>query len=203
MKSLQTRTVQQGIDHHRADASRVYTEDQYHAPRIAKSVELAREILGTSLKVVVELACGTADICGQLADEHSVYGYDCHPNSITIARERWPKGSFEVAEIRTDSPKVAGGNLLIMCEILEHLNNPEEIVKEWLPKFGSCIISHPIDGDLDVDLSGGTHCWSYSLEDYQNWFKLGGHVLQNYCLVPGGGYTFAIGWGRNELLCRA
>jgi len=204
MKPLKTRTAEEGVTHHKNDPVRVYTDDFFHAPRIKQSVSevgKALESLGTGPHIILELACGTGDICGQFAADHAVTGIDCNPETVSKARERWPGAVFMEKDVTALNPTFRGfdvGDVLILCETLEHLSDPKPFVEAWLPLFRTSVISHPIDGDLMGDLSGGDHCWSYSLDDFLGWFKLGGHVLQHHTVLAVGGYNIAIGWGKRE-----
>jgi SAM-dependent methyltransferase len=203
--ALKQRTAEEGVIHHAADPVRVYTEDSLQCERIRRSVEMAQTAIGSlrtelcpSFCYVEEIGCGTGDISGQLAWACGVFGYDCNDKSIEVAKRRFPLGKWAYCDINSlCPPREKLKDLLILCEVLEHIPDPESLVKLWLPHFRTVVISHPIDGDLKGDLSGGDHCWSYTIDDFYNWFKIGGHEVQSSLMFPLGGYNIALGWGRN------
>lgn len=168
MQKLFERTDIEGMEHHAKNPVRVYTEDLQH-DRIRRSVAMAQKVLATfppgQMKFVYELGCGTGDICGQLKGDY-VTGWDCNEACILHARERWKweGANFYVGNIEKIGPfPVHGtGDLLILCETLEHLSDPLAFVRKWLPHFETVLISHPIDGDIHGDHSGGDHQWSYT-----------------------------------------
>jgi SAM-dependent methyltransferase len=198
--ALKNRSAEQGIAHHSAVPARIYTEHPIMADRIVRTVRVAQEALasvGRDRRVVYELGCGTGDISGQLAWACNVVGYDCHPGAILKANERWGKYKPAYLEQSIESVEPSSGDLLILCEILEHIYDPVALVKKWLPHFKTVVISHPIDGDLKGDISGGDHAWSYSVDDFCRWFELGGHEIQTPELFEIGQYKVALAWGRN------
>lgn len=210
MKALLERTQFEGIKHHERDPVRVYVDDSIQATRIQQTVGMAQRALATlgpGRHSVLELGCGTADISGQLSVDHEIIGIDCNPLSIAMANRRWLRGSdhdpyYAAREI--PSPEAqdiidAGGDLVILCELLEHMTDPIDLVERCLPNFKLCVISHPLDGDLRGDLSGGDHCWSLSREDFFNWFNVGGHSVEESREFSTGEYKIGLGWGKRTL----
>ena len=126
---------------------------------------------------IVELGCGAADVCGPLSGLWPYTGVDGSPDAIVTAKMRWPDGSFARASIERARPFPAGA--LCLFEVLEHLNDPEDLVKRWLPEVDACVISHPLnEKPADDDRwSRGYHLWSYSEADFDRWFEIGGHEI--------------------------
>ena len=59
-------------------------------------------------------------------------------------------------------------------EILEHLEKPEEMVKEMiriLKPNGIFVVSTPLEEEPGSNLGGGFHLWSYTEEDIKNLLK--------------------------------
>lgn len=203
MIALKHRNAKEGVAHHALDPVRIYTEHPLMADRIKRSVKCAQDALaslGRSERTVLELGCGTGDISGQLAWACSVGGFDCHPLAIQKANERWGKYLALYCQAEIEDVEPTQVDLLILCEILEHMHDPVSLVKKWLPHAKTVLISHPIDGDLGGDISGGDHQWSLDVEDFCRWFRIGGHEIQAPEIFEIGQYRIALAWGRNQCL---
>ena len=192
MKPLKKRSADQALLHHQQLDARVYAEDAIQKDRIARARKLLADVAILPGQIV-ELGCGTGDISGPFSETHQVYGFDCNEGAIQKAAERFPLGHWSKANIA--DMFVLPTDTLVLCEVLEHLENPMKLVEEWGPKAKAILISHPINGDLDHDLSGGDHQWSYDLDDFIRWFTVAGHVLTQVESFPMGGYQVAIGYG--------
>jgi len=184
MFPLKQRTQDEGIEHHQGIPVRVYEGDQWQAHRIQKAREIIASLQPGS---VVELGCGTADISGPFGGT----GFDVCEAAIAEARRRFPEMDARIGIPEAPLP----GDVLVLCEFLEHVAAPERLVAGWLPHFRYCLISHPLDEDKDSQLSGGEHQWSFSEGDFDNWFALGGHQLRHKETFAMGQYTCILGYG--------
>lgn len=151
---------------------------------------LAAAIGGRQGLRIVELGCGTMDISGPFSRDQLAYGVECNHDAVQIAAERWPDAHLNVLTL---DPEVC--DVLVCCEFLEHIENPSELVAGWLPLAKHCVISHPLNGDLTGDLSAGEHQWSFSREDFVNWFTIGGHRIVEEQVFKMGGYEIILGRG--------
>lgn len=197
MFALKQRDATAGVEHHRNLDVRVYEGDWAQGPRIQKARELAGRALGelgNREAHILELCCGTADISGQFSAEHRVTGVDCNQAAIEEANRRFPEGLWRGLAIPADYPEAT--DLLILCETLEHLEDPKKLVAAWLPLAKHCVISHPLDEPMGCGLSVGDHQWSFDMADFLSWFAVGGHELVEYELFEMGGYKAVIGRGR-------
>lgn len=163
-------------------------------------LETVLPLNGTKAKIV-ELGCGTADISGAFAsrgasDGHDVRGVDCARAQIDIARIRWPKGDWLLGPVEYFA--VQDCDVLILCEFLEHVENPRNLVEQWLPRAANVIISHPLDEPVGSHLSGDDHVWSFSEHDFDEWFRLGGHDVIEKRVFAMGAYTVAMGLGKRK-----
>jgi len=195
MKSLKPRTSIEGTAHHASLPIRVYEWDDVHKERIARSREYLHRAISTFPMtrwplLITELCCGTADISGHEATTHNIMGYDCNRESLKKALERFPNGLFQHANVEEVEPH--SSSILVLCEALEHISDPETLARKWLSRSFAAIISHPIDGDVGGDLSGGDHQWSFSEDDLKHWPSLGGHKLVSHEIFPLGGYRIGI-----------
>lgn len=199
MKSLQQRTAAAGLTQHAGIPPRVYDEDSVQLERIKRARVMAFSMLkdvaiAACPTRIIELGCGTGDISGPFVSENTtVEGFDCNPASLKVAVERFP--GFIGFEQIPDEPLDC--DILVLCEFLEHLENPLDLVSRWLPRAHTCLISHPLDGDLNGDLSAGEHQWSFSLADFFEWFPLGKHKLVAHEVFKMGGYQIVMGRGEH------
>lgn len=195
---LKERTAELGLEHHRLNPVRVYERDPTQWIRVTKTRRfIERAVRESPMGKVVELGCGTGDLTGQVSFVRKVTGLDCHEASVREARRRFPEGDWLVGNVVEYTPEECA--VVVLCEVLEHLENPEELVKLWLPVAQESVISHPIDGDLQGDLSGGDHCWSFGESDLERWFALGGHEMVEREIFSMGQYRIGVARGRRRV----
>jgi Methyltransferase domain len=197
MRQMKARTVLEGIEHHAALGVRVYADCSIQKWRIEKArhyVKMAMLELGPGVKTIVELGCGVMDISGPFSRAaHEVIGVDCNPAAIIEAKKLYPEVVGSLSAIEDVEPFEC--DVVVLCEVLEHLYDPESLVRKWLPNAKACVISHPLDEPLDSGLSAGDHCWSYSEGDLRNWFAVGGHNQREGEKFQMGSYTIRIARG--------
>jgi 2-polyprenyl-3-methyl-5-hydroxy-6-metoxy-1,4-benzoquinol methylase len=193
MKALKERSAQDGLNFHRITPARVYAESDVQKVRIDRTRKMLSDALGGRKGCrVIELGCGTCDISGAFSQKHSVFGVECNNQAIVLASKAWPKVSLNTISLQ---PEVC--DVLLLCEFLEHIAEPLELVRGWLPLAKQVIISHPLNGDIKRDLSGGEHQWSFDSVDFRNWFAIGGHSLEQEEVFSMGEYEIILGRGRN------
>lgn len=164
--------------------ARVYSTDSVQHVRIARARAAVKSLLmlmrnstytAHESKTVVELGANSCDISGQISMGHFVHAWEVSPQCVEYITRTYPWVKLHAEDIETAEPIYS--DLLILCEILEHLTDPNELVKKWLPKARYAVISSPLKGDLQGDLSGGEHVWSLEGKDFDNFVEIGGHVL--------------------------
>lgn len=165
------------------------------AARVDKARKIISGILATQVgrRGIVEPGCSAGDISGFFSDEHEVMGFDVVPHAVELAKQRYPKMSVFQAPVEAVKPIPC--DILVLCEFLEHVLDPVALVKDWLPLARFVVIGHPLVRD-GVDGEAG-HTFAYDDDDFQGWFQLGGHKLQQAWTFPMG-YEMIIGWGRRE-----
>jgi 2-polyprenyl-3-methyl-5-hydroxy-6-metoxy-1,4-benzoquinol methylase len=193
MKALKERSHQDGLNFHRITPARVYAESDVQKVRIERTRKMLGDALGGRKGCrIVELGCGVCDISGPFSEKHSVIGVECNQEAIILASKCWPLLSMNTMSLQ---PEVC--DVLVLCEFLEHIADPLELVRSWLPLAKQVIISHPLNGDIKRDLSAGEHQWSFGSVDFRNWFVIGGHSLEAEEVFPMGEYQIILGRGRN------
>ncbi len=192
MKALRQRSPEEGVSFHQKLEPRVYAGDEVQRNRIERSRDFLTACLdGRKGLRIIELGCGTMDISGPFSEDNDVWGVECNLAAAELAAARWPNARLNLGSLQPESCDV-----LVLCEFLEHIPEPHELVKAWLPLAEQVILSHPVNGDLTGDLSNGEHQWSYDEADFRNWFVSGGHELVAQEVFKMGGYDIIIGRGR-------
>jgi hypothetical protein len=197
LRRLIERSANEGAAHHMRNPLRVYEGDDCQRERIMRARHLTALAIGDNPRAkIIELGCGAADISGAFSFLwHQVKGYDINDTCLRYAAEKYPKVQLQCVELERVTPEPC--DVVVLCELLEHLEDPRALVASWLPLAKTCVISHPIDEPDGCGLSAGDHCWSLSEADFDGWFELGGHKQESKELFQMGGYKIAIGLGRN------
>lgn len=176
--------------------ARVYSMDQVQHVRIAHARQAVKKLLllmrnnaytAHEMKTVVELGANSCDISGQISMGHHVKAWEVSPKCTEYIARTYPWVELHIEDVETATPVQA--DLLILCEILEHLTDPNELVKNWLPKARYALISSPLQGDRQGDLSGGEHVWTFDDSDFQEFALVGGHEVIEQFAFQMGQYT--------------
>lgn len=196
MRQMKQRSVLEGVEHHKANPVRTYAHDGIQEIRINKArrfLAMALVELGPGRKTIVELGCGVLDISGPHSSFHEVIGIECNEGCATKARELYPHAVVRYGTIEEVEPFKA--DVVVMCEILEHLEDPRALIQAWLPKCRAAVISHPLDEELNSSLSGGDHCWSFNENDLRGWYEIGGYNMRDGEKFQMGSYTIGLSRG--------
>jgi 2-polyprenyl-3-methyl-5-hydroxy-6-metoxy-1,4-benzoquinol methylase len=145
-------------DEERIRASRYY---QFHVYKFAASVMRQK-----NLKSVIDVGCGTGSKL-RLFKGFEVYGIDS-PAAIELARSLNPTATFWAANLETETPNPGRKFDLVLCaDVLEHLQNPDTVMKFLLELAGNnsyLIISTP-----DRDSLRGKDCTSVQGAHVREW----------------------------------
>lgn len=141
----------------------------YRVNKARAFVEQVIGHLGRRCKII-ELGCSAGDISGPFAEEHEVIGIDIVPAAAELAKQRYPAMTIRQTVAEAVEPEPC--DLLVLCEFLEHLDNPIALVQRWLPLAEFALIGHPLNDPGGLEQG---HIWSYELADYRAWFVFGGH----------------------------
>jgi hypothetical protein len=129
---------------------------------------------------IVELGCSAGDIVGPFAAEHDVWGVDVVPAAVELTRERYPAMKVDQAVVETIEPQPC--DILVLCEFLEHIDDPDALVRAWLPLAKYAVIGHPLNDPGGIEPG---HIWSYTLDDYRRWHTIGAHGMIETHLFSG------------------
>ncbi len=103
-------------------------------------ITLGDELQELDGRRVVDLGCGEGFVAEALSrrfPELEYRGLDASEASIAEARRKLPQLKFEKANFIHSSPAPGWPDTVLMLEVLEHLENPEEaleVVSAWAPK---------------------------------------------------------------------
>lgn len=174
--------------------------DRNDAPVFEEShryrVQVAREYLGKAVAaageqaLIIDLGCGSGDISGPFSARQAVVGIDCVPAAMSTL-ERFPDLDLIVSPVEKIVPMPC--DILVMCEFLEHLDDPWKVVDAWASQARYMVIGHPLD---DEDGLEPGHSWSYTMEDFRTWFSKHGFTLQEHVVFGMGPFkSMVCGWG--------
>lgn len=107
-----------------------------HRALVSGFLRSARSLVGIAAPTrVLEVGCGAGDLASRLfwADgPQSVeyVGIDISPVEVALARGRYPAGDFRVASAYDLPFPNRYFDLVVVCEVLEHLDKPAECLRE-------------------------------------------------------------------------
>jgi len=194
MRRIQGWTRDQIIAHNlRWDGTAVSIFLDTQHDRVMKArgiIEMILSEMGPGRYRIIEPGCSAGDIGGHFSTEHEVIGYDVVPAAVAATHERYPEMSVTQAIIEDIEPTAC--DILVLCEFLEHIDDPVAFVKAWMPLARFVVIGHPLVKD-GWDPEEG-HIWAYYPEDFAAWFPMGRHKLGEAWTFQMG-YEMVIGWG--------
>ena len=156
------------------------------------------------IRKMIEVGCGTADISGFLAmndgyGDWQAYGIECHQGALIEAILRYGKEHF--TPIHANIVPIGPGplvDIVILAEVLEHLEDPMAVAASWLRRARFSVISHPMNESDGSQLSGGDHCFSLSEEDHKEFFVAGGHEIDETVVFKVGLYDIILSRGHRK-----
>lgn len=134
---------------------------------IRKSIDLYNNVYPDKHPIIYEMGCASLDISGLYSQMADIYGVDCNPGFESIVKERHPDCKFILADIETFTPPEM--DILVLCEVLEHLLDPSTFLKRLLPISKYVVITHPIDMNPDGNVES-QHYWTFNNKDFEGWF---------------------------------
>lgn len=160
---------------------------------------------------IVELGCGSGDISGPYSGSGpysqklyygprgmidtkgiEVIGVDLMPDAQRQFEARFPDATFMLAEVEDLEPIEC--DILVLCEFLEHIEDPITLAQAWMAKASWTMIGHPLD-EPDPPFEKG-HAWSYNMTDWIEWFNRANYALAERVNFRMGPYEMVLGYGR-------
>lgn len=134
---------------------------------------------------VLEIGCGTGDLLAHLEPKKG-YGMDISPYMIKLAKQKHPKLQFS-----TKIPKGKTWDYVFMCDVIEHLDNPQKTFLEIRKTMNRktvfiCTMANPIwelilllAEKLGLKMPEGKH-FRYDSKKTQKFFEEAGlHVVKH------------------------
>lgn len=159
-------------------SDRAECSHKYLLSPIEKSlIRFSRHTNQANLRIF-DAGCGNGSIAGKLMERgHSVSGCDISEKGISLARQHYPAGRFEVASVYDDLTNIfgCGWDVVISSEVIEHLYYPRLFTKNiasLLHPGGLLVITTPYHSylkNLALSLAGAMDNHFTALWD-------GGHV---------------------------
>jgi hypothetical protein len=160
-----------------------HTRWPVHKVRVVLTAQMAR-VLTSSARSGADLSCGDGTVLRALDLPRAYYGDIAPGYELTGPIER------TVEQI----PDV---DLFICCETVEHLDDPDTVVKAIRSKAQHLVLSTPVDAWQD---SNTEHYWAWDRPAVEEMLRGAGWDPQVYCETDfrpcGGVYSFGIWWCR-------
>ena len=154
-----------------------------HIIRVRETIRMAEELLPPGA-VVADLSCGDAAIARNLAATHGailILGDYAHGYPI--------QGPIEETVLRVAPDSV---DLWVLSETLEHLDDPELVLRLIRERSKRLVLSTPVGAAGDSNLE---HLWSWSADDVAEMLEATGWTVQLHKVLehPAGGiYSFGL-----------
>lgn len=145
------------------------------------------ELAGTGL-TLIELGCGLSPFLA-VSSYAEKWGIDFSPETIIEARKLYPDINYCCGTVYSTPFRDKYFGISVAGEVIEHLENPKELIAEMARISHKIIISSPI---LEIDEP--EHLWEFSEEDLTRMLKPYGKVTCETIeseRFPGRKYIFA------------
>lgn len=175
--------------HDEAALARIYatphdhTRWNDHLVRVAVTAQFAHQLCGRVARAA-DLSCGDGAILKALDVGERFFG-DFAPGY---------EFSGPIEETLGQVPDV---DLLVCCETLEHLDDPDQVLKLARGKARRLVLSTPVDAWEDSNLE---HYWAWSRVGVEGMLRAAGWDPAVYCELDfracGGEYAYGVWWCR-------
>jgi len=194
MQRMKERSDEEQLVIHEQNNLAPVWETSAHSYRILLARRyIEKAIAGFGRRVtIIDLGVGSGDISGPFSYDHRVIGIDLTEDSVEVCARRYPKLEHVLSRIE-DAPAIEC-DILVACEVLEHLPRPLETYRRFALHAGSVVIGHPLnEPDPSTEYF---HLWRYDEQDFANWFTTSGHHLVEQETFSMGGFpSMILGWG--------
>ena len=151
-----------------------HLEQSEHRERLLRVFEMSMTLSAVlPVKTISDLGCGDGGLLYLMQGnkDFKCWGYDLAPNNVKHAQD--VRGvDVRYTDFKSDST-IEYGDLTIMSEVLEHLTNPHEVLRE-LPS-DHIIISSPLN-ENDVD-HYEFHLWAWDWEGFEALVEQAGYKV--------------------------
>jgi hypothetical protein len=158
---------------------RVKPEWEDHRLRIVQTLELTRRFIDSKDRIVADLSCGDGYILK-------------HVNNVTKHFGDYAPGYQYTGPIEKTIHEIPEVDVFFLCETLEHLDDPDLVLRLIRNKAYKLILSTPLDESTDENPE---HYWGWNKRAVKMMLKDAGWLPALYDeTLPPKGYRFQI-WG--------
>lgn len=156
-----------------------HLEEDHHRERIITALDFVHTAISMGGKSVVDLGCGDGGLLALLKENNiEAWGYDLMPKNIDYAvNVRGVDARY--TDFKND--EIIYADIAVMTEVLEHLENPHEVVKNLPSKF--LIASSPYNETNTHHYE--FHLWAWDNQGYIDLMHSGGYNVFNIKNVSG------------------
>ena len=130
--------------------------------------------------MLLDLGCLDSGIVELIPDKSKYFGLDISPLPIKEMGSKYPSATFVIGDLYDISLGQDLMDYVVIGEVLEHLEKPEEAIKEAarvLKSGGILAVSVPLEEAKEPGaVDGERHLWSFSEEDIKNLLSPYGEV---------------------------
>lgn len=147
------------------------------------------ELAGSGNRIV-ELACGLSPFIAEVPSFKERYGVDFSPKTLEKASERYPQVKYMLADCRETPFEDKFFDVSVAGEVIEHLRNPEILIKE----MARITKRRMIISSAHMEYDEAEHLWEFEEKDFIDMLSHYGKSLSeviNSQWFPGRSYIFA------------
>jgi len=156
-----------------------HLEQPDHRARLVKVAQVVRQVHPQS---VTDLGCGDGGLLSLLKDIPS-WGYDFQPSNAN----GWAQRGVTATQLDfvAHPEEIKWGELVVVTEVLEHLDDPHELVSLISHNAKYIVASSPYGETLEQHAA--EHAWGWDMDGYlqlfnPNWIVTS-HFLLNWCQI--------------------
>lgn len=165
-----------------------HLEQSVHQPRMHAVAALASDAVDRfGIDSIVDLGAGDGGMLSLLAMTGvPCWGYDINPPNVRYAHEE-RQVDVRFGDFTTED--IEWGQLAIMTEVLEHLDDPHGVLRNVAAHCDFLIASSP--ASETVENHDASHVWTWDQEGYHELLRGSGFQVIEDQFV-GGGYDFQV-----------
>lgn len=166
-----------------------HLEQPVHRGRLdAAAGAVLRACVGIDWPVVVDLGCGDGGLLSLLPEHITATGFDFQPsNQAGWADRAVIAYGWNFVEQWDEIPQA---DVYVMTEVLEHLNDPHEMVRRVRRRNAQLVASSPWTETYESH--DECHAWAWDMEGYANMIRTAGFKIVEHVTTG----MFQVMWAR-------